>query len=179
MTSTADQFMAKVREFSVAAGALTTEAWRELMFEGHRRIVLRNPVGNPDLWQSKDTAEYLGVLGVDGDVFAFARKGYVGGLSRGNWQVTVGEPATGVLPTIDPTGTATIAKARAVVDDVKDGEYVIGWSTNNLPYIEPLEDGWSTQAPQGMLAPTFVEMEAIAQLLVDGLADEFNREPAR
>lgn len=176
---TAEKFTGALREFNVAATALTTDAWRALLLEGLKRLVLKNPVGNPDLWQSTKTADYLGVLGISGDVFKFAREGYVGGLSRGNWQATVGEPAKGVLPTIDQTGSATIVAGEQVFGQVPDGAFDIGWLTNNLPYIEELEDGHSSQAPQGMLAPTFVELEAIAQALVDALAADFNREAPR
>lgn len=173
---TAQEFTGALREFNVAAGALTTDAWRAMLIEALKRVVLKNPVGNPDLWQSTKTAEYLGVLGVAGDVFKFARDGYVGGLSRGNWQATVGEPAKGVLPNVDQTGAVTIAAGEQVFGQVPDGTFDIGWLTNNLPYIEALEDGWSKQSPQGMLGPTFVELEAIAQALVDALAADFNSE---
>lgn len=170
---TAEKFIGGLREFNVAAGALTTDTWRDLLLEGLGRIVLKNPVGNPDLWRSKQMAEFFGWT----DPFAFSYDGYVGGRSRANWQATVGEPARGVLPGIDQTGAETITRGEAVFAAVPAGTYEIGWLSNNLPYIEALEDGWSKQAPQGMLGPTFVELEAIAQSVVDASIARFNAEP--
>ncbi len=117
-------------------------------------IVVRTPVGNPDLWK--------------GDKYGFIRppKGYVGGRLRANWQVTVGDPATGELPDIDPTGQTTIIRAQATINGVRCGPpiYII----NNLPYAIPIEYGHSQQAPEGMVRLAAVEFQQI----VDDAAKE-------
>jgi hypothetical protein len=120
------------------------------------KVIEMSPVGKASEWQSAKDAAYLGVLGVKGDVFAFARDGYVGGRFKGNWQVTVEQPAEGELPGVDPTGSATILKGTAVMETVVRPRQF--WLTNNLPYSERLEGGWSKQAPAGMVAVTMAEI---------------------
>lgn len=164
----AKDFTSQVREFSVGVGGLTTDAATKLMFTGFSKLVLTSPVGNPDLWRSKQMAEFFGWQ----DPFAFSYEGYVGGRWRGNWQVTVDKPAEGVLDVIDQSGTATISAGLAVLGKVPPGAYPLLYATQNLPYSEALEMGHSTQAPIGVLGPTFLELEAIAQALVDSVVAE-------
>ena len=71
------------------------------------------------------------------------------GRFRMNWQVAQGTPATGILNGTDMNGDIATANAES---------YIFGapvWHdftlTNNLPYAERLEYGWSNQAPQGMV----------------------------
>lgn len=73
------------------------------------------------------------------------------GTARGNWQASVGRGATGVV-SVDSVRSGE-AKAIAEVDQTVSvavgGLYYL---TNNLPYIERLEYGWSKkQAPDGMV----------------------------
>ena len=95
-------------------------------------IIRMSPVGQPAIWKSKPP------------------KNYVGGLFRGNWQVSFDIPVTNAIDRIDPTG----------MDTLKDGIEQIGkftsdvksvYFTNNLSYSVALEFGHSTQAPNGMV----------------------------
>ena len=85
------------------------------------------------------------------------------GAARGNWQASVGQPATGAIDRADPSGQAAIASAAAVIPD-EAGSVV--YLSNNLPYIQRLEYGHSGQAPDGMVRvntvnwPQIVETEA-------------------
>ncbi len=68
------------------------------------------------------------------------------GRARGNWQTTVGTPASGV---IDRTGSGpAMAEVEA---NTPDGAGQVTLLSNDLPYIEDLEDGTSKQAPEGMV----------------------------
>lgn len=80
------------------------------------------------------------------------------GGARANWQVTIGEPADGEIDDTDPSGQPTIAKGTTVTLTVPP--FGVVWITNNLPYIEALENGHSQQAPQGMLGTTLTELES-------------------
>lgn len=72
------------------------------------------------------------------------------GRARGNWFPTVGTPSGRVdLKAADKSGAAAIGAAQGVVAGAKLGDVI--WFTNNLPYILPLENGHSGQAPQGMV----------------------------
>lgn len=68
------------------------------------------------------------------------------GRLRGNWQTTLNSPASAALERAgsDVSLAEAMANLGALVDVV--------WFTNNLPYAERIEyDGWSGQAPEGMV----------------------------
>lgn len=117
------------------------------------------------------------------------------GVTRANWQSTLGSPATGTREAFDPDSvkkqgitpaevqTAVIGDARSVIENIPP--YSRSFITNNLEHILVLEeggfvpknpgpskdpregragevlvvDGYSKQAPQGMVAITFAELE--------------------
>lgn len=72
------------------------------------------------------------------------------GRARGNWQASVGRGATGDVS----VGNARSGEAKAIADVDQTVRVAVGdlyYLTNNLPYIERLEYGWSKQAPGGMV----------------------------
>jgi hypothetical protein len=81
------------------------------------------------------------------------------GRARGNFQVTIGSPAETTLEALDRGGGATISAGLTGLAALT--ALVPVWITNNLPYIERLENGWSKQAPQGMLAVSMAEIRVI------------------
>lgn len=81
------------------------------------------------------------------------------GRARGNWQVTIGDPAMNQLETTDKNGAGTIAQGLAAISHLPG--YQVVWISNNVDYIEALEHGHSKQAPQGMLALTVEELRAM------------------
>jgi hypothetical protein len=78
------------------------------------------------------------------------------GHARMNWQVTIGKPANGEIEGYDKEGKKTIARGLAAIKDLS--AYKVVWISNNVTYIEFLEDGSSKQAPEGMLAVTVEEL---------------------
>jgi len=82
------------------------------------------------------------------------------GRFRGNWQVAIGALPNGTLELEDRTGQATISAATARTAGVEAGDVI--YLTNNLPYAQRLEEGYSQQAPAGMVALTIQEFQAIA-----------------
>lgn len=81
------------------------------------------------------------------------------GRFRGNWQVAEGSPATEVLENADKGGGATISDGIAQIEGIEPGSDI--WISNNLPYAARIEDGWSKQAPGGVVALTVAEVEGI------------------
>lgn len=79
------------------------------------------------------------------------------GRARGNWFPSLNTPATGTTDKTDPGGSAALAAINSVVGSARLGDTV--WLTNNLPYILPLENGHSKQAPDGMVD---INLNAIA-----------------
>jgi len=80
------------------------------------------------------------------------------GRFRGNWSVSFGSPIAGE-DTTDKTGDTTIARGSAVIDKA-DAKQIV-WLSNHLPYASALENGHSQQAPAGVVAVTYAELQAM------------------
>ena len=71
------------------------------------------------------------------------------GRFRMNWMASGGNPASGVTDATDKSGNIATGNATSFVLKAADWrEFTL---TNNLPYAQRLEYGWSQQAPQGMV----------------------------
>lgn len=79
------------------------------------------------------------------------------GRARSNWIVSLGSPVGLTIPAYKAgkDGNSGGANAQAAIDQgaAEIGRYVNGeiHITNNLPYIERLNEGWSAQAPAGFV----------------------------
>ena len=129
----------RLRDLERLVGDRMDKAVRGTLLDLSRRIVLRTPVGNPSLWQGPPPP------------------GYTGGQARGNWQASIGSPASGTTTAIDKTGTPTIT---SIAGETQNAPGNVWYLTNNLPYISILEhDGWSTQAKEGMVRISLRELD--------------------
>jgi hypothetical protein len=79
------------------------------------------------------------------------------GRARANWQMSLNEPAQGVLypqpqkpPTPESGAERSVAEGRDVLSQYKTGDTV--YITNRLPYIGLLDAGHSAQAPANFVA---------------------------
>jgi hypothetical protein len=106
-----------------------------------QRLDERSPVGDATYWKHP------------------APKGYVGGRFRGNWQLGVGTIPSGETGRIDPAGSATLEAIISAVPEQAAGH--VFYLTNNSPYGQRIEDGWSRQAPNGLVALTAMEFQQI------------------
>ena len=71
------------------------------------------------------------------------------GRARMNWMASDGTPASGTTDATDRSGNIAIGNATSFVLKATDWrEFTL---TNNLPYAQRLEYGWSQQAPAGMV----------------------------
>lgn len=74
------------------------------------------------------------------------------GRARGNWFTSIGSPTAKVTVSTDPSGSSTISSGLSAISKATGN---VLWITNNLPYIYRLEfEGWSKQAPAGMVRVT-------------------------
>lgn len=78
------------------------------------------------------------------------------GRFRANWNYSVGAPDESTSLWVDPTGGRTIRKIIAQSRSAKAGH--VYYLTNALPYAQRLENGWSKQAPQGMVKLTVMDL---------------------
>jgi hypothetical protein len=140
--SNATQWKAEIkRDFEEQMGSVA-DAVEYVALEGIRRIVQKSPVGNPSLWKEP-------------------RPGYVGGRFKGNWFVSLQSPVGTVTPGVDPNGGETISRGQAVIAGYPSNSFPSIYLQNNLPYAERLENGYSSQAPGGMVGLTTVELAAL------------------
>jgi hypothetical protein len=179
-------FALDVAAWCLKAQARGDQALRAISLELLSRIVLRSPVGNPDLWKanrvSLEDRLSLNQLRTLAGKKSFAQrtlnrkvplkagKGYTGGRFRGSWVVTVGQASTVAPPRIDKAGGKTIAAGQAVLAEAHLGTVI--YMLSNLPYSERLEYGWSTQAPGGMVRVTVAEFQGIVNDAVKQVAPE-------
>lgn len=123
---------------------------RRLAAELLTGIVMRTPVGNHTKWKNNVARAAKGLPPLP--------KGYVGGQARRNWQVTLDAAAQSVVAGEDAGGYLAIDAGFVVIGRLQEPAPV--WISNPLPYMEPLENGWSRQAPQGIVARSVADLEA-------------------
>lgn len=151
------------REFSLDIARLVNElsrdavvkATQKIALDALRSLVLKSPVGFPKSWKRP------------------APKGYVGGQFRGAWQLTVGSEGSGITGKTSPgkvgSRSAAAKAAREAVETLETLKpYFPVFITNGLPYAERLENGWSKQAPLGMVALTVQELKFVIMGYKDG-----------
>ena len=92
-------------------------------------------------------------------------RGYIGGHFRANWQLGVGSIPAGVIPGADRSGVATVGRIIAAIPDQASGK--VYFLTNNTPYAQRLEHGWSRQAPAGVVGLT---VTMFSQIVRDAVA---------
>jgi hypothetical protein len=69
------------------------------------------------------------------------------GRAKGNWQTSLSAPIGIDIQRLDRSGQAAIAAGTSEIGKAKEIKYPEIWIVNNLPYIEKLNGGSSTQAP--------------------------------
>ena len=82
------------------------------------------------------------------------------GRARGNWNVLIGTgDEEDAAESDDKTGSEAISRGGDVIGEyAREAGFPVISIYNNLPYIERLEDGYSDQAPEGMVAVTAAEL---------------------
>lgn len=137
--ATAENFALQIAAFAARAGANADLVVRKVVLDVMTSLVMKSPVGDPDLWKDPPPP------------------GYVGGRFRGEWQYSFNEPASALTNTIDADGMVSIGRA-ANINPAAGVHYL----TNLMPYGRKLEyDGHSSQCPDGFVGITVREFEAI------------------
>ena len=81
------------------------------------------------------------------------------GRFRGNWFASQGKPVEITSTTTDKSGSRSVQRATNFVLGANDWRDL--WLANNLPYAQRLENGWSDQAPAGMVRVNVVRFQSI------------------
>jgi len=136
-------FAADCRKFAERAKGNRDLVVRKILLDIGTSLVLKSPVGDAVYWQSAPPP------------------GYVGGRFRANWQFGESGIDYTTSEETDKTGATTIGKLLAAIPANASGK--IYYLTNSLPYAERLENGWSRQAPHGMVGLTLLEFNDIVE----------------
>ena len=127
----------KESEAVIKATQETVKVTAISLFNG---VVLSTPVANRTLWKNPN-----------------ANPEHVGGAARSNWFLSLNGNYRGT--TDDVNGEKDRLKEIASIQKISySSEYTL---TNGLPYIYRLENGWSTQAVSGIVAPNVSRVEAM------------------
>lgn len=141
-------FAADIARFATVARANIDQATRYAVVLAAQSVIMRSPVGNPDLWKHP-------------------RKGYVGGRFRGNWVLGIGAINTKTTENVDPAGSNTLMQFAQGMANQRTGQTY--YVTNSVPYAIPLEYGWSSQAPGGMVRLAMAELPGAIESYVASL----------
>lgn len=136
----AGSFVLDLTRFIKKAGGNGRTVIKKVVLDVSSSCVLKTPVGDPDTWKMA------------------APPGYVGGRARGSWQYAQGAPLEQEPGGVDPSGQGPISRVRAGVEtgDAATEHFI----TSTVPYMRRLEyDGWSNQAPNGMVRLTIEEFQ--------------------
>jgi hypothetical protein len=76
---------------------------------------------------------------------------------RGNWQLGIGVAPTSELKVTDAAGSETVSKITAAIPEDAGGK--VYYLRNNVPYGPRLEEGWSAQAPAGIVGLAVAEFQ--------------------
>lgn len=138
-------FGEQLATFAAKTQAKANTVVRKVVLDLGVSVVMKSPVGDASYWKSPPPA------------------GYVGGHFRANWQYGTGSAPSGIKSGVDtsPGGSVTIG---ALVQDLSpDALGKVHYIANNVPYAQRLEDGWSRQAPNGVVSLTVQEFQSIVE----------------
>lgn len=110
---------------------------------------------------TQKTTQLLTLLVAETDARLKMRSPVLTGRFRASWSIGVGQ----LNPTVAPEsgGGQPVVSAHPSIPAVTIGQTV--YLSNSLPYARPLEYGWSTQAPAGMVRLTAQEAPQIIAAL--------------
>jgi len=134
-------FALDLQKFAEKAGAMADQVVGEIVVGVARELDMRSPVGDATYWTRP------------------APKGYIGGRFRANWQLGIGQKVNGTVEANDLNGTIALPAIMAAVPEEAAGN--VYYLSNNLPYAQRIEDGWSRQAPAGLVGLTAVKFQEI------------------
>lgn len=135
------KFSDQFKKESQAALKAAREVTRVATIELFSSAIVSSPVGAPELWKNPKPP-----------------KGYQAGTFRSNWNITLRNPSTRYSSTKVSSEQQKLQEVASKVTQSESKNYFL---TNNSPYGERLENGWSTQAPVGIVAPNVSRVSAL------------------
>jgi hypothetical protein len=88
------------------------------------------------------------------------------GRARGNWQASTETPKDGTLDREDKSGSLAVAEMVRSTSHWIPVDARPAYLTNNLPYIQRLNEGWSKQAPAHFIEQVVADYLGIVEASV-------------
>lgn len=151
----AGSFALDISKFVNKSHSNIDKVTRKIVFDVMRSVIKKSPVGNPDLWVTLKNGEYVDYQSVHGI------QDYTGGRFKANWQYGTGSMPSEIIDAVNKDDTSVTSKLTAKVPQEAAGK--LHYIVNNLPYSIRLENGWSSQAPSGMVGLTVSEYQGIVR----------------
>lgn len=136
-------FALDLQAFATKAGARADLAVKRVVAGMAESIIEMSPVGDGDYWKNPPP------------------KGYVGGRFRANWDYGFGAAPTRQYEDLDKTGAISTRRILAGLSAAPSAG--VHFIANNLPYAVRLENGWSRQAPVGMVGVTVLKFNQVVR----------------
>lgn len=147
-------FEETVKQFMEQTARVAEKAATNVVVAVGDALIDRTPVGEPSLWKTPRQAQHA------------IEHGYVGGHMKANWQTQVGAPINEEItdngkPYAGPADVSGALAKSDLRENAGTGDRTV-FITNNVPYAESIEDGSSTQAQTGIVAPVVDDFDSIA-----------------
>lgn len=137
-------FSLDLSAFTKKAGANADLVVKRVVAGMAESVIEMSPVGDGVYWKSPPP------------------KGYVGGRFRGNWDYGFNAPPTKQFDkVVDKSGAISTRRIQQGFSAAPTSG--VHYLANNLPYAIRLENGWSRQAPAGMVGVTVLKFQAIVK----------------
>jgi hypothetical protein len=81
------------------------------------------------------------------------------GKARSNWMVGVGKKNAATRSQVSRSGDVALTQGARIISGAKVGQAI--HISNNLPYIQRLNEGWSAQAPAGFIERAYQSAKAM------------------
>lgn len=128
MASNFEEYMAKMKVNEALALEACEKVINATVLNMYKKIIDRTPVGDPTLWHYPAHADY------------------VPGKLKASWSISLDGSETKEL------GKGSLGLSVSSTNSNKKIDI-----SNNQPYAQRVENGWSTQAPTGMMKVTVSE----------------------
>lgn len=131
-----------LRAFAAKCNERTELQIKRIVAGVAQSLIEMSPVGDASYWKNKPP------------------KGYTGGHFRANWDYGFNNVPGKVYAGVDKSGGTSTTRIMSAME----GKAMAGgvhYIINSLPYGRRLENGWSRQAPAGMVGLTVVKFRNI------------------
>lgn len=136
-------FSADLQAFAKKAGIRSDLVVKRVVAGVAESVIEMSPVGDGSYWKRPPP------------------KGYLGGRFRANWDYGFNAPPGKQFEVADKTAATSLNRVIGGLSGKPSAG--IHYIANNLPYAIRLENGWSRQAPNGMVGLTVLRFQAVVR----------------